>query len=832
MLKTKTMNVKTIGCFLLFLSIIVDTSAQTTYKAALQNYRKQFLPEKVFVHTDKDVYAAGETIWGAVYLVDGQTHKPNAFSTTIHIELVNEKQETLRALKIFLIEGQAAMSLDLPKEMVVGNYQLRAYTNYQQNSGAATLFRKTIAIVNGIQPLPKDLVSKETRLTSTKLATSNVQLQFFPEGGDCVVGLPCKTALIAQDPAGNPLAVSGQIFDKTNKVITFFETNAKGMGQFSYIPKPNQEYIAKCKGKETSLLLPTALNKGYILNVQQRGDSVSLLVNTNLAGGLKKATIIVHHRGLPFIEAPLNLSETKTVIPIQKKDLLPGVYVATLFDTKANPVAERLFFIAPSKEATTINIDLPPTTIQPQQELAIALYNKIDTGLAADSLLASNFSLSVIPTIANISSAEDIRTWLLLNSDLDIPIPDAREILFSLRASASHYLIDQFLLTRGWRRFYWKEILVDKFGDPAYSLEQGLSVQGQLIKAGTENTPQRGKVFLSQMEHDIHEEVLTDAKGNFSFGPYVLYDTSTFILQGRFKKSKKKKAAKSITFEDNPNVDFFMPIRSQPQLPINPIKNSTSLTEALKKYENLSEEIATNSRNYESLSFDFDAIDITAERITQKQKQRKERSFLYNGQPSYRMVLDEVPGATEEYRVIDLLLRLPGVRVVGNQIYVVGGPTSFVADTDPLFVLDGMPVDRESALSLVVRNIEFVDILRGPDATIYGSRGGNGVILIYTRKRLDWEQNTTPPPGLLRTELVGYHLAKEFAVIHTRRPNFTYQPDVRTTLHWNPSLFLSNKEPRKETFTTSDKKGSYIIVAQGLRKNGTPLFGSKVFEVE
>jgi len=790
-----------------FLLIATYSFAQSPYKEALQNYRINFLPEKVFVHTDKDIYAAGETIWGSVYLVDGQTHKPNAFSTTVHVELVDEQQSILQSAKVLLLEGQSALSLVLPKQLPIGNYQLRAYTNYQQNSGSATLYRKTIAIVNGIQPLPKDLKPSSSRPTATELTPSYIQLQFFPEGGDCVVGLPCKTALLAQDKTGNPLAVSGQIFDASEKAITFFETNAQGMGQFSYVPQTNQTYQAKVKETATYFPMREALSEGYTLNVYQKGDSVSLLIQTNLPKKLRKAAIVVHHRGLPFIEESVNLADAKTIIPIQKKDLLTGVYVATLFDAKANPVAERLFFIAPQKESTEIDIALSANTISPQQKIGIQLSHKVANDIPNDSLLASKLSLSVVPKIANLESIDDLRTWFLLNSDLDIPIQDAGKMLFTVRASARDYLIEQFLLTRGWRRFRWKEILSPKSSEATYALEQGLTIKGKLTEWKSKNTPQSGKVFLSQMENELHEAAVTDAAGNFAFGPYILYDTSTFILQGRIKKSKKKKPVKNITFEDSPYVDISIPARPKPQLPISPLKKSTSLTTALKKYEDLSQEIATNNR-------------------------RRKRAFLYNGNPSFRFTIDDNPGAINATSFLDLLVLTPGVNVLGDKIFISGGPASFVASTTPLFILDGgMAIDKSSALSLVVREIEFIDVLRGADASIYGSRGGNGVILIYTRKRFDWESDTGPPPGLKRTTVIGYHLAKEYAIINPRQSNTPYQPDVRSTLHWNPNLYLPNNEVLEETFTTSDKTGQYIIVVQGIRKNGIPLFGSSVFEV-
>lgn len=48
-------------------------SAQS-YAPLLERYDKTFRLEKVFVRTDKNIYAAGETIWAALYLVDGRTH--------------------------------------------------------------------------------------------------------------------------------------------------------------------------------------------------------------------------------------------------------------------------------------------------------------------------------------------------------------------------------------------------------------------------------------------------------------------------------------------------------------------------------------------------------------------------------------------------------------------------------------------------------------------------------------------------------------------------------------------------------------------------------------
>ena len=92
-------------------------------------------------------------------------------------------------------------------------------------------------------------------------------------------------------------------------------------------------------------------------------------------------------------------------------------------------------------------------------------------------------------------------------------------------------------------------------------------------------------------------------------------------------------------------------------------------------------------------------------------------------------------------RVEELLQRLPGVSVTphgdGSFSVVIRGASAMSAygRTDPLFVIDGMPAaDGTTVLnSLSPQDIERIDVLKDAEASIYGSRSGNGVILIRTR---------------------------------------------------------------------------------------------------
>ena len=92
-------------------------------------------------------------------------------------------------------------------------------------------------------------------------------------------------------------------------------------------------------------------------------------------------------------------------------------------------------------------------------------------------------------------------------------------------------------------------------------------------------------------------------------------------------------------------------------------------------------------------------------------------------------------------RSLDQMLagRISGVNVYsapgGGIVVRFAGPTSFYSGQEPLFVIDGVPVDvRAGTLTWLSPNdVQSIKALKGADATIYGVRGANGVIEIKTK---------------------------------------------------------------------------------------------------
>ena len=143
---------------------------------SFNDYNKNNLQEKLFVHTGKSFYMTGEILWFKVYATDASLNQPLDLSKLCYLELLNKEHKPVLQAKIAMTDGSGNGSFQLPYSVNSGNYMLRAYTNWMKNAGADLFFEKNITIVNALRK--PDWHGADVPV--------DYDVQFFSDGGNLV----------------------------------------------------------------------------------------------------------------------------------------------------------------------------------------------------------------------------------------------------------------------------------------------------------------------------------------------------------------------------------------------------------------------------------------------------------------------------------------------------------------------------------------------------------------------------------------------------------------------------------------------------------------------
>jgi TonB-dependent SusC/RagA subfamily outer membrane receptor len=133
------------------------------------------------------------------------------------------------------------------------------------------------------------------------------------------------------------------------------------------------------------------------------------------------------------------------------------------------------------------------------------------------------------------------------------------------------------------------------------------------------------------------------------------------------------------------------------------------------------------------IDFVLGGLDLSKQNVQNKQTNDKQVDVGY-GNASQKTLLTPVStidGRSSKYatykNIYEILKGTPGVIVKGNSV-LIQGQSSINSGTEPLYVIDGMVVETVDGISPSM--VESISVLKGASASIYGSRGANGVILV------------------------------------------------------------------------------------------------------
>src|SRR5690606_9891808 len=324
------------------------------------------LAEKIYLQLDKAIYTTGSTVWFKSIVTNSYNNSPTEVSSVLHVELIGDQKNTIAKKLIKLNKGIGEGYFDLTETLPAGTYLIRAYTEWNKNFDQDFIFEKYIEVFSVYDEIANE--SKRYYQSTDSLAKTTtvpiiaynpkIDLQFFPESGEMVHGLPSKVGFKALNAFGKGKMIEGAILDEANNTITTFKSNALGMGSFTLNKVDiNKTYYAKLsnQSKDSLYVLPKVAPIGDILSVIEKNSTIIL---TGISNYMKSDSIYlnVSSRGLKLFATKLKLQNGTFRFTIESEKLPEGIITFTLTGNNNHKSAERHYFNKRPKNNHNIKI--------------------------------------------------------------------------------------------------------------------------------------------------------------------------------------------------------------------------------------------------------------------------------------------------------------------------------------------------------------------------------------------------------------------------------------------------------------------------------------------
>jgi TonB-dependent Receptor Plug Domain len=797
----------------------IDLSEKIISK--LNQYMLKKPQEKVYLHFDKPYYMAGETIWFKGYLFDATLNNIDSISRILYVDLIDPSEGKIVMHSTLKCEkGMTNGSFLLPENLDEKLYTIRAYTNYMKNFSEDWFFEKSLKIWQG---------SIKERTEYEQLTTVS-DCSFFPEGGDMVANLECRVAFKAVNAIGKGIDIQGVLLENDVDTITYFKSFYNGMGYFSFTPKLNAKYTAIIKQRslkqEEEKIFPKEANRYILPKVKEKGfklfvdnltnkNNIRVFIHNSHPTAKDKSSeliVIAHQRGIPCFKFKGSDSNENIGMNIPR-NIIPddGIVQITLFDSKGKPHCERLIFVYSNKQ---INLKIKPDKSEYQTREKVTL--QIEATDSVGKPIEGNFSLAATDGSQVLSNRfdENLITYLLLSSDLNGAnatikgnIEDPAYYLDKTNKAAIRDL-DVLMMTQGWRRFTWDDVLSDSAFTPKFSIEQGLSITGKAIRPNGKISTQPISVtlFLKEDGKSNFSVLTTDSLGQF--GLYMLdFKDSTTV----FIKAVKDKGLGGLKLLLDKNET--PQVKIQKISPNALVYNAESFANFLKTTQETVEFELSLRRSQEKL---LKTVEVTA-----KKKEKIDDRRIYN------KPINSIDMTQENCASYNNILDFLNGRVAGIQVSQQGFERSvrIRGSGNVNFRLDGMSIGADFINSLSPCDVETIDILKGAEAAIFGSQGGAGVISILTKRgnpNYDYSKDKSEnPANVIVQKITGYTPTREFYApkYDIAKPEHEFK-DFRATLHWQPNITTDKQGKATVTFWNSDAKTKVNVIIEGVSKKG------------
>lgn len=731
------------------------------------------------------------------YLLTGPQQNRYSNSRVLHIELQDTKGTTVKKQFHEIVDGMVTGTITLPKRTKEGNYTVKAYTQWMKNYSDTPYAKKQILI--------GDAFNANTSAINT--------VTILPEGGTFLQGYKNKIAFqIPTKLVGNDGTI-GTIVDSQNTEILKVKEYNEGSGIAFLEPKSNERYFLKLENG-TTYPLPESEDQGHILRINNIEASIaSIQVVRSEKAQKTPLKLIGTLRGVPYFEKKINFTKNSADIKLDKEKIPRGILELQLVDLEGNSLAKRPIWI--DGQPLQITMDQVAST---DTEVTY----KVKVTDQKNKPVKTEVALSII--------SEDTNTTRFEEADLFASLP---EQLDNATERNRRFLQDMFVLISQKAESDTHNENSMTINTIKYPIQKGLHVKGYAYDFNNKllvNTPIQ-VMFTNENGISI-EETTTDANGILRVDNIHIDGETTLLCRTKGDDTESR----LVQLERIEDAFYIDPEKEKARVKL-------AKTGSKKKTNASQEEKALAVQPLDTTgTLVLNEVPLTGRKT--KEAPPKEKPSVYGVKPpKHRIVYQDYdrPKSTGL-----LLAQVPGVIVTGlGELY----PSVSIprAPGPILFVVDGIPVMRRSrintgntfgggALTTAPRSslndlqdvvnysdIQRIEVLIGPEAAIYGSRGAGGVIAVYTR----FAEDTYIPRKKAQLDFKGY----EPAIAFEEYQETLSKKDRKnaTVLYWNPSIntnengealitlpITDTTKPLKVKATTINQKGSVGVLQTSL----------------
>ena len=765
--------------------------------------------EKIYLHFDRENYLAGQTLWFKAYCY--ASYNANTSITTIYAELVSPYSGIISRKSFPVARGVSQGQFELPDTLTSGSYVIRAYSATMLNHDAEFISKQAVFVTG-----------KKLLVPGSVASANNIRMEFFPEGGNFVAGRSNTIAFKASDERGYPVVVNGTLKNVKGDAITTFNSFHDGMGMIDIEAEENQGYYVVLDNSPSAqkYFLPPPVNKGVVFRLLSGDDGIHFEITQQKNDPVFNVAYMIgqmqHH---VVFSQPFNNGSGMLKGVIKTNNLASGILHITLFNKDGVPLAERLSFVNNKEYLQKGELLLDTLNLRPRSK------NHFTVSLK-DTVLGS-FSIAVTDPDYDLRQRTDnIFSNILLTSDLKGYVHNPA-YYFSSDKDSAKYALDLVMMTNGWRRFNWKQLMSDSIPAPKYKDPAFVTLSGRVNLEGTKKPFADKEMLLYLVLADSSRTmnmVKTDANGYYLADSLLFFGKASILFSDiRGRKSRFvdiKPGADSLNRHyPIPAIpsqwwNIYQSINYDPQ---RQLKNNEDFAAFIKANGQVLSEVVLRTRKKTPL-------EITEEKYA---------SGAFAGDTRRTFDLLNTNDASTYTNIFDFLQsRVPGLvtgRTETGEYFVYYRQTATISamgNQGMDIFLDEVPTDANTVAFIHPSQIAMIKVY----SNFIGSTGGGagGAIAVYLKKGEDLFKSLPSAGEIIKYS--GYSVIKEFYSPDYSIPaNDKTKDDQRTTLQWLPDNFVSGVNPKiPVTFYNNDRSSSFKIVVEGMTIDGKMLSIEKI----